>query len=526
VNRLFKKIWRNKKLFRSIVALKLIIVVTLIYVVLGVNTNLQKMAAMKNEQPTFATYPLIENTRGRDPNLVKRGEYLAKAGDCIACHTNSAKKGKTFAGGLPMPTPFGTIYSPNITPDKETGIGNWSEEDFIKAMREGISPHGQYYYPAFPYLYFNKISTIDLRALKAYLDSIPAIHQENLANDMVFPFNIRFLQLGWRLLFFYPANTGPYVWNKHQSDQWNQGAYLVEGLGHCAMCHSPSYHLLSESVPLGAPMRQYNLTGAKIQGYLAPNITKSNIGNISEQEIVDVFTKDRLIGGGKVEGPMLEANHDSLVHLTQDDLFAIAHYLRTVESKTPPKPSTEGGPGKATYEAYCSGCHASGSGGAPKYGDPAGWEEVLKNKLPVIYLHAIKGIGNMPAKGTCLSCTDDEIKQAVDVMIAATKGENGPTVARKPKPKPLSIEDGKRIYNENCGVCHNSGFKGAHKPGDIEAWKPIVNEGFLHSYLNVLTGRNGHPPRGACTTCSDAEIKAAVKYLLETSSTNKEFSLW
>ncbi len=497
------------------------------YVFRGISQNVMEMTEHHEEVLYFPDYPPV-NTEGKDPMLIKRGEYLAKAGDCIACHTNTPQKGQVFAGGLPMQTPFGTIYSPNITPDKETGIGNWSESDFIKAMRQGISPNGHYYYPAFPYLYFARVSTDDLRAIKAYFDSIPAVHQENRKNEMVWPFSERFLQLPWRLLFFDPNDTevsqAVFSDNTHTMDQLKRGAYLVEGLGHCAMCHSPSYHIFSEKLSLGAPIRQYDLTGAKIQGYLAPDISKENLANVPIDEITDVFTKDKLIGGGKIEGPMLEVNHDSLRYLAPSDLVAIATYLKSVQSARPPKP-TGGSAGKAVYETYCSGCHASGAGGAPKYGDAIGWDPFLKKGIDQVYVNALKGIGSMPAKGTCLSCSDDDIKQAVNYMLDSVKAGVGHAIKLTPIKK-LTAADGKRLYEQNCSVCHNTGFQHAPKPGDIQAWQPIVNAGFMNAYLAVVSGQGGHPPRGACAKCTDGELIAAIKYMLQESTTQKDFSLW
>lgn len=526
MKRLIQKILEQKKLGLTIVILFLLLIIYSVYALISIHSNVEKMQVSETVS-YFPSYPAT-NTSGKNAEIIKRGEYLAKAGDCIACHTNTAEKekAKVFAGGLAMNTPFGTIYSPNITPDKETGIGNWTTEQFINAMREGISPQGHYYYPAFPYLYFNKLTDDDLIAIKAYLDSLPAVSQQNRANDMLFPFNIRFLQLGWRILFFHPENTGAFKKNPHQSESWNRGAYLAEGLGHCAMCHSPSYHILSENISLGAPIRKYDLTGAKIQGFLAPNITETNLSKISTNEIVDVFLKDQLIGGGKVEGPMLEANHDSLRYLSHSDLEAVATYLKAVQSETPPKPKAgAGGIGQSIYDTYCSGCHATGAGGAPKYGDAASWDPILKSGMDKVYSEAIKGNGGMPAKGTCISCGDDEIKQAVDFMIASTKGGEGETTAI-PKMKPLTLEDGKRIYDSNCSVCHKSGFKNAPITGDKQAWTPVVKDGFISIYQDVMNGDKGHPLHGACTTCSDGEIKAAIKYMLSQSTTTKDYNLW
>lgn len=523
MKRLIQKFLANKKLSVPVGIIFAALVCAGIYTIVGINQNVEQMTEANSDQaaPYFPTYPTT-NTQGKDPSLIKRGEYLTKAGDCMACHTNTPEHGKPFAGGLPMQTPFGTIYSPNITPDKETGLGNWTEDDFIKAMHKGISPQGYYYYPAFPYLYFSKVSVDDLKAIKAYLDSIPAVQQENRANAMVWPFNRRLLQLPWRLMFFHPNTT--YIAVPEASAEWKRGEYLVEGLGHCAMCHTPSYHIFSETLSLGAPIQKYNLTGTKIQGYLAPNITKTNLAKVSNQDIIDVFTKDKLIGGGNIEGPMLEVNHDSLRYLSESDLNAIATYLRSVQSKTPPKP--RGGAGKATYETYCSGCHATGAGGAPKYADAMSWTPILKNGMPQTYTNAIKGIGGMPAKGTCLSCSDDEIKQAVDYMVASVTTVGGKLPNIKPL-KRLTVADGKRIYDNNCSVCHNSGFNNAPKLGDKETWKPIVAGGFLNAYEDVVSGQGGHPAHGACPTCNDAELIAAVKYMMQQSATSTEnFDLW
>lgn len=526
---LIQKIFTQKKLGTILLVLFIIVMCVALYTLVGVFSNVKKMAENANETVTyFPEYPAIKTTP-QNADIIKRGEYLVKAGDCIACHTNTYEgaKGKPFAGGLPMFTPFGTIYSPNITPDKKTGIGGWTDEQFIKAMREGIAPSGHYYYPAFPYLYFNKVTTEDLKAIKAYLDNIPAIDEKNKKNDMVFPFNIRLLQLGWRILFFNPENTGKLEVSDELSETpgpYLRGAYLAEGLGHCAMCHSPSHHIISESISLGAPIRRFDLTGAKVQGFLAPNITQANLANVSVDEIIEVFTKDRLIGGGKIEGPMLEANHDSLSFLSHDDLVAIATYLKAVESEAPPKPKGSA-VGKGIYEIYCSGCHTTGAGGAPKFGDANAWNPLIKGGMDKVYDNAIHGKGGMPAKGTCLSCSDEEIKQSVDYMIAATKKTAmGPIIMQRPKA--LTMEDGKHLYQANCAVCHDAGFKGAPKVGDKPAWTKMVDAGFLKTYENVMLGHNHHPVHGGCAACSDAEIKAAVKYMMQESSTGKDYSLW
>lgn len=405
----------------------LIVILVLILIpasitLIGIYQNVGKMAKAYSTTYYFPSYP-TPNIKGKTKEqieLIKRGDYLVKAGDCIACHTDTASKGQAFAGGLAMQTAFGAIYSPNITSDKKTGIGNWTDEQFIKAMHEGISPSGEYYYPAFPYLYFNLVTVPDLKAIKAYLDSIPAIYQENRENDMVWPFNWRFLQIFWRFLFFNP-NDGPFKPTPNQSPAWNRGAYLVEGLGHCAMCHTPSYYIISEDLSLGAPIRKYNLTGAYIQGYVAPNITKANLGAIPDNELLKIFTDYNLLGGGKLQGPMLEAVHDSLIHLTTGDLLAMIAYLKTLEITMPEELRIgRTGLGESIYNSYCSGCHATGVGGAPKLGDAASWGPLARSGMQKLYTVAIRGGGNMPAKGTCIRCSDQQIKEAVDFMVAAS----------------------------------------------------------------------------------------------------------
>ena len=478
------------------------------------------------EVKEYPKYPTIDDSRDSKAvaELIKRGEYLVKSGDCIACHTNPKHPDKPYAGGYPMATPFGIIYSPNLTPDRKTGIGSWSLEDFTKAMHEGISPKGHYYYPAFPYPYFNRIRHEDLKAMKAYLDRVPAVHQKNRDNEMIFPFNIRFLQWGWRILFFEFQKKGPFQPDPTQTEEWNRGAYFVQGLGHCAMCHTPSYHIISDRFSLGAPIHRYEFSGARIQGYLAPNISKRNLGSIENSEVLDVFKKDRLIGGGDVLGPMLEANHDSLSYMTDEDLNAMVTYLKTVESDNP---NAGGHAGEGTYNGYCVGCHAMGSGGAPKFGDANAWKAPMAKGIEQLVHHAIHGIGGMPAKGTCLSCTDAQIKAAVLFMVDAAKnGSQEVLPTRVPRPKPLTILEGKTIYKTHCSVCHDTGFKGAPIPGKPAQWASSVNAGFDVMYQRAMNGYAHHPAKGACATCDGSEIKAALKYMLQKSAPGKDYRLW
>lgn len=466
-------------------------------------------------------YPKIQNVnvKSGQTEQIKRGEYLVEAADCIACHT--APGGKPFAGGLAIKTPFGTIYSPNITFDKETGLGKWSDDDFVQAMREGIAPDGSYYYPVFPFVAFNKFTRQDVLAIKAYLESIPAVHQKNIPLDMPFPFNVRLTLSFWRFMFF-DFQKGTYRYNERQPPEWNRGAYLVEGPGHCSLCHSPLNML-------GAPKARFYLAGGFIEGYSAPNITAYRLKDVPVEKIVAVFQKDQKINGGKVQGPMLQVNHDSLKYLSVADLRAIATYLKTVESELPPAPDHGTGEkaGKAIYEQYCAGCHNMGSGGAPKFGDVSQWTPRLKLGLEQVYSNAIKGIGGMPAKGNCDSCTDDQIKMTVDYIVNHSHGEAGAAAASTVNPAQsfTSLERGKRIFDSVCSVCHRDGQLGAPRLGDKTAWAPLLKENVDVLVERAIDGYKGHPAMGACYPCSDADVISAVKYMVQQGGTG-DYRLW
>jgi mono/diheme cytochrome c family protein len=196
-----------------------------------------------------------------DPNLVARGNYLARAADCMPCHTSASDK--PYAGGLRLNTPFGAIYSPNITPDRETGIGAWTFEQFKDAVHNGIRADGKYLYPAMPFDAFTETTEDDLKALWAYFRSLKPVKQQNHANELTFPFSIREGMLAWRLLFLRAHRFEP---NAGKSAQWNRGAYLVEALAHCGDCHTPRNFM-------GATIASERFEGAKIDQWYAPNIT-------------------------------------------------------------------------------------------------------------------------------------------------------------------------------------------------------------------------------------------------------------
>ncbi len=257
-----------------------------------------------------------------------RGAYLATAAGCDNCHTDRAHGGQPYAGGLALATPFGTFYSPNITPDLETGIGRWTDAQFLRALREGVRPDGANYFPVFPYPSFTLITDDDALAIKAYLFSQPAVRQANRPHDISFPISWRFLQNGWKLLFFSP---GPFRPAPERSETYNRGAYLVTALAHCGECHTPRNWF-------GAPDPDRFLAGNPDgpDGKRVPNVTpdaKTGIGKWSEADILALLKLGMTPEFDFVGGAMSEVVKDT-AQLTDEDRRAIAAYLRTV----PPKP--------------------------------------------------------------------------------------------------------------------------------------------------------------------------------------------
>jgi mono/diheme cytochrome c family protein len=266
-------------------------------------------------------------------NTVERGEYLVRAGGCFSCHT--VLGGQKLAGGRALATPFGTFYTPNITPDPATGIGRWTDAQFLRALREGISPEGANYFPVFPYTSFTRITDSDALAIKAYLFSLPAVRQQNRPHDVAFPFSWRFLQTGWKLLFF---TRGPFQQVPGHSAAYNRGAYLVTALAHCGECHTPRNLL-------GATRSGQWLAGTRDgpDGQLVPNITpdpETGIGKWDKEDIVELLKTGTTPEQSRVKGAMREVVEDGLKYLTPDDLAAIAEYIfaqSAIVHEVPPK---------------------------------------------------------------------------------------------------------------------------------------------------------------------------------------------
>lgn len=256
---------------------------------------------------------------------VETGAYLIRAGGCVSCHTDRKNKGAELAGGLAFETSFGTFYSPNITPDDETGIGRWSAADFQRALRHGVAPDGSHYYPVFPYPSYSLMTDADAAAIYAYLMARPAIKRSNKPHNVPFPFSWRPLQVIWKWLFF---KVGPYREQPKRDPAWNRGAYLVKALAHCGECHTPRNLL-------GAVEQDKWLAGTRLgpEGEIAPNITPDNatgIGDWTRADIVELLKSGLKPDYDDVQGSMEEAITDSLLHLIDADLDTIALYLKTV----------------------------------------------------------------------------------------------------------------------------------------------------------------------------------------------------
>ena len=257
-------------------------------------------------------------------DIVQRGEYIVRAAGCISCHTDKKGKGEPFAGGRALKTPFGTFYSSNITPDKETGIGKWSDEDFLRALRKGVGPDGSRYFPVFPYTSYTLMRDQDALAIKAYLFSLPPVTRKNRDHGASPPFGWRWPMRIWQLLFF---DEGEFVADRNQDDDWNRGAYLVTALAHCGECHTPRNIA-------GALDRDLWMAGTEDgpEGDAVPNITPAHAtGNDWSVDQLAFFLKTGTKPDWEsADGVMGEAVADSYKYLTDKDIRAIARYINTL----------------------------------------------------------------------------------------------------------------------------------------------------------------------------------------------------
>ena len=314
--------------------------------------------------------------------VIKRGEYLATAADCAACHT--APRGERFAGGLPIATPLGTIYTTNITPSMDFGIGRYTEEEFARALRRGVRRDGANLYPAMPYTSYAKFTDEDARALYLYFtQAVKPVEQLIPPTQLPFPMNIRASMLAWNLLFL---DTAAFVPDPHQSAEWNRGAYLVQGATHCSTCHTPRGFLMQEKTSRA-------LSGAQVGPWYAPNITPdpiSGIGRWTKEELAAYLRTGHLPGKAQAAGSMGEAVQDSFQHLAAADLDAIATYIKSVPASHGPandasrftagtmfselaalrgrdgiRSDNDADPtGAALFQGNCTSCHSAGGQGS------------------------------------------------------------------------------------------------------------------------------------------------------------------
>ena len=332
------------------------------------------------------------------PAQVTRGAYLARAGNCAACHTD--RGGAAMAGGKGIATPFGTVYASNLTPDAKTGIGNWSASQFWRAMHHGRSADGRLLYPAFPYPNFTEITRADSDALFAWLRSQVPVTQVNRPHALRFPYNLQASLAVWRALFFSPGVYEPVV---ERSVQWNRGAYLVRSLGHCAACHSPRN-------AFGATRDSLELSGGLIplQNWYAPSLASSAEAGVADWSSRDVaaLLKTGMTTRGAALGPMAEVVYRSTQHLSDTDIAAMAEFLKTLPQAPPHHVAAAAldkdaqAHGAALYKDHCAACHgANGEGGAGPQGivyvPLAGNRKVLL-ETPANFIHIVVNGGFPP----------------------------------------------------------------------------------------------------------------------------------
>ena len=306
-------------------------------------------------------------------SLIARGAYLARAGNCMACHT--ARGGQNYAGGLGIPTHFGTVYTSNLTPDANTGIGSWSSGHFWRALHNGRSKSGRLLYPAFPYTIYTQVTREDSDAIFVYLRSQPAVNQPNRPHALDFPFNSQAALAVWRALYFKP---GAYQPNTSRNAEWNRGAYLVGGLGHCSACHSPRDALGGSSQTLAGGL-------IPMQNWYAPSLVsrhEAGVGHWDREHIVQLL-QTGVAPGASVSGPMAEVVLSSTQYLSATDLNAMANYLKALPGPDP-APEKTVAPSAARpvfntekaaklYEQHCTQCHGdNGEGIANAYPPLAG----------------------------------------------------------------------------------------------------------------------------------------------------------
>jgi mono/diheme cytochrome c family protein len=322
--------------------------------------------------------------RAEPSEMIARGEALAIAGDCASCHTKDPAK--PFAGGKRIDTPFGAIYSPNLTPDRDTGIGAWSDEEFYRALRLGVAPDGSRYYPAFPYPNFTKLIRDDILAIRAYLATLSPVSNTVPPPELRWPLNYRVVMRGWNWLFFKPGILQP---DQQKSTAWNRGRYLVEGLGHCGACHTPKNIF-------GADKRDQAYGGNLVAGMFAPRLDaapRSGLKSWSVDDIVEYLQSGR--NGRSHAGELMsEVVVNSTSKMSDADVRAIAVYLKDLPADKPepavnPPPPAEMANGEKIYRGACIACHELDGSGAPRIYPPLPGNANLQSADPSSTLRVI-----------------------------------------------------------------------------------------------------------------------------------------
>ena len=326
----------------------------------------------------------------QDFNQIEHGHYLTIVGDCAACHTLPGS-GHDFAGGRLIETPFGNLVAPNITPDPVTGIGAWTDDEFVNALTKGTGRHGERLYPAMPYTYYTKLRHDDALAIRAYLDTVPAVHNPVKADQLPFPLNMRVSMRVWDKLFFRAA---PFEPDNNKSAQWNRGAYLTEGLGHCGLCHTPKNLL-------GGDKTSEALQGYALQGWFAPNISNDPRRGLGSWSVDDIAAYLKT-GHNKTtagNGLMSETINLSTSKMRDDDLKAIATYLKDrpgdnsaqqsqAEDAPAPDLATMNA-GAQIYADECSGCHNKDGEGTPGLFPSLNGTPVVQQTDPTTLIHIV-----------------------------------------------------------------------------------------------------------------------------------------
>jgi mono/diheme cytochrome c family protein len=324
----------------------------------------------------------------QDFKQIERGRYLTIVGDCAGCHTLPGS-GHAFAGGRPIETPFGNILAPNITSDQQTGIGAWTDDEFVDAITKGTGRNGTHLYPAMPYTYYTKVTRDDALAIRAYLNTVPAIYNSLDPNQLPFPFNIRTSMIFWNELFFTPGTFRPAA---NKNEEWNRGAYLAEGLGHCGACHTPKNFL-------GGDKASERLRGYALQGWFASDITsdpRRGVGGWTVDELA-AYLKTGHSRTSTANGPMSETLNLSTSHMTDADLKAIETYLKDPPGRNGEQNgSASGAPdqvvmkvGAKIYADECSGCHMANGKGAAGLFPALDGSAVVQQVDPASLLHIV-----------------------------------------------------------------------------------------------------------------------------------------